>query len=227
MNALILPSVVMVTRLWNDSGKCSPLKHGVCSLMAFPGLQACVLSGGASERMGRDKALLPHPRGGVWLTALVDQLIAVPLPVLVVSRHGEHSRLLQGRPQVDVMVEPPPFGGPLRALAKVLHPGGGHPLLVAPVDMPMLSSAVLQQLIHAWQQDPHCAAVAHDGQRLQPLLGIYPSGVPFTPSLHQQLGEGNRRWLSWLAQIPYQSIRLPEPALRNVNAPCDLAALRA
>ena len=175
--------------------------------------------------MGRDKALLPHPHGGVWLTALVDQLIAVPLPVLVVSRHAEHRRLLQGRPQVDVMVESPPFAGPLRALAKVLQPEPGHPLLVTPVDMPALSSAVVLQLIHAWQRDPDCAAVADDGQRLQPLLGIYPSGAPFATALDLQLRQGERRWLSWLAQIPHQRVRLSATALRNVNAPSDLSAL--
>ncbi len=195
--------------------------------MALFGLRACVLSGGASARMGRDKALLPHAQGGVWLSALVDQLIAVPLPVLVVTRHAEHSRLLQGRPQVNVLLEPPPFGGPLQALAKVLSSDAGHPLLVTPVDMPGLSSAVLLQLIRAWQRDPQRAAVADDGQRLQPLLGIYPSGVPFKTSLELQLGQGQRRWLSWLAQIPYQRVCLPEPALKNMNAPCDLSALKA
>ena len=200
-------------------------KSGNPSLMPLSGLRACVLSGGASERMGRDKALLPHPHGGVWLTALVDQLIAVPLPVLVVSRHAEHRRLLQGRPHVDVMVESPPFAGPLRALAKVLQPEPGHPLLVTPVDMPALSSEVVLQLIHAWQRDPDCAAVADDGQRLQPLLGIYPSGAPFATALDLQLRQGERRWLSWLAQIPHQRVRLSATALRNVNAPSDLSAL--
>ena len=44
--------------------------------------------------MGRDKALLPHPSGGVWLTAMVDQLLPLGYPVQVLSRHAAHAELL-------------------------------------------------------------------------------------------------------------------------------------
>ena len=196
-------------------------------VMRSDGLTACVFSGGASERMGRDKALLSHPSGGLWLPTLVDHLRALQLPVLVVSRHQSHQALLHGRPQVQVMLESPPWQGPLRALERVLAVDSGYPLLVAPVDMPLLTPAVLQQLIDDWQTDPQRVAVADDGERLQPLLGIYPSGAPFQPLLRQQLQQGDRRWLRWLDRIPHQTVRLPAAALRNVNAPADLAALQA
>ena len=46
--------------------------------------------------MGRDKALIPHSRGGVWLTFLLDQLSDLALPVVVVSGHGEHAAYTHG-----------------------------------------------------------------------------------------------------------------------------------
>lgn len=188
-------------------------------------MRACVLSGGASSRMGRDKALLPHPSGGVWLSALVTQLRAMPLPVVVVSGHASHRSLLQHWPQVEVVPDALQPQGPLQALAEVLSPEPGRPLLVAPVDMPLLTSHGLQQLVDAWRQEPLCAAVADDGVRLQPLLGVYPSGDPFQPRLMAQLAQGNRRWMDWLGSIPHRPVRLPARQLCNLNAAADLAAL--
>ena len=167
-------------------------------------LRACVLSGGSSRRMGRDKALLPHPNGGVWLSELVNQLRALSLPVVVVSGHSSHQQLLHGRVGVDLLDEQPAGLGPLHALGQLVAAEPQQEAwLVVPVDMPLLSAAVLKRLIQVWELDPHQAAVAADGQRLQPLLGIYPSSDVFTASLRQQLSEGDRRWMHWLERIPY------------------------
>ena len=176
--------------------------------------------------MGTDKALLPHPRGGSWLTGLVDQLVALSLDVVVVTGHSAHAAQLLGKAAVSLVQEPPPWHGPLQALSHVLSPQPGHPLLVVPVDMPCLSTVVLRELISRWQSQPGLAAVAHDGHCCQPLLGIYPSGSPFHPSLVDQLARGEHRWQAWLQSIPHQLVRLPSPALLNANSPGELAALK-
>ena len=188
-------------------------------------LRACLFSGGESRRMGQDKALLPHPSGGVWLTALVDQVRLLGLPLQVVSRHQAHADQLADCPGVTVVQEPPPWQGPLQALGRVLPATPAEALLVLPVDMPRLSAAVLQQLITAWQQQPDQIAVAQDGQRLQPLLAVIPTGEPFQTRLAEQLARGERRWMAWLASVPHRPVQLPSGALLNANRPEDLAAL--
>ena len=72
---------------------------------------------------------------------------------------------------------------------------------------------------------PLLEAVAHDGQRLQPLLAVIPSGPPFRSFLDQQLQRGELRWMDWLSRVPHQTVLLPEEALVNANYPADLAAL--
>ena len=195
------------------------------ALSQFRTLRACILCGGQSRRMGSDKAQLLHPRGGVWLTALVDQLLSLSLPVMVLSGHPAHGRLVAGRLNVSFVEEDRPWQGPLQAFARVLAEGPGQPLFVLPVDMPCLTVAVLQRLLDAWATDSSCAAVAHDGTRCQPLLGIYPSGKPYQPALLAQLDQGDRRWQHWLNGVPHRLIALPAPALLNANRPQDLAGL--
>ena len=194
-------------------------------LSQFQSLRACILCGGQSRRMGSDKAQLVHPSGGVWLTALVDQLLSLSLPVMVLSGHPAHQQLVAGRLSVSFVQETWPGQGPLQALARVLAACPGQPLFVLPVDMPCLNAAVLQRLLNAWATDVTSAAVAHDGTRCQPLLGIYPSGKPYQPALLAQLARGDRRWQHWLNGVPHRCIALPAPALLNANRPEDVAEL--
>ena len=177
--------------------------------------------------MGEDKALLAHPDGGVWLTALIGQVQPLNRPIRVVTRHRAHAELLKDQPKLRVWQEPAPWAGPLQALARVLPVTSDQALLVMPVDMPRLSTPVLRQLIAAWQVQPDRVAVAHDGQRLQPLLAVIPSGSPFQSVLIEQVEAGRLRWIDWLRRVPHQTVPLPPAALLNANRPVDLAALLA
>ena len=103
-------------------------------------LQAVVLSGGASRRMGRDKALLPHAAGGTWLEHITDLLNSLDLPVLVLTIHPSHEQLLQTHQGVNVQRDATPGAGPLKAIAAVFPADQQQALLIAPVDMPELQA---------------------------------------------------------------------------------------
>ena len=196
------------------------------------GLRACLLSGGASRRMGTDKALLPHPAGATWLEFSLAQLAALPLPITLVSHHRAHHALALplrdglGHP-ITVLEEPPPREGPLLALERLMvhHPGQG--LLLSPVDMPWLESAALKALVAAATIPAASAAIhlAHDGRRLQPLLGVYPAH----PGLRRRLGAftaaGGRRLQEWLVGEAVVAVPLPPMGLRNANRPDDATGL--
>ena len=140
-------------------------------------LLGVVLAGGASRRMGADKALLTHPDGSSWLEAQVQLLRSVGLEVCVLTGHGRHHALLSSCEGVTVQAEPWQPAGPLWALSCVLHDRDDEALLTLPVDMPGLRSEALQQLIRCWRPQPSTALVADDGTRLQHLFGIYPCGA--------------------------------------------------
>ncbi|MEB3199869.1 MAG: molybdenum cofactor guanylyltransferase [Synechococcaceae cyanobacterium] len=230
-------------------------------------LRACLLSGGDSRRMGRDKALLPHPAGGSWLEHSLERLLELQLPVTLFSRHGAHlalaARLAElrrippaapggpptpgpgaSRPdssqdpgewlpgdgpgeqglslasgRLTVLVEPPPWEGPLLALQRLMERYPQQRLLLCPVDMPWLTPATLSALVEASERDPQQILLAHDGQRLQPLLGIYPAQALTRRHLAEAVRRGERRLQRWLQTQEVRALRLDPRALGNVNRP--------
>ncbi|MCP9809016.1 molybdenum cofactor guanylyltransferase [Cyanobium sp. HWJ4-Hawea] len=199
-------------------------------LLQLP-LRACLLSGGESRRMGRDKALLPHPEGGTWLERSLRLLAQLEMPITLLSRHSAHLELaeeialkLAPCSPVTVLVEPPPWEGPLLALHRLMQQHPDERLLLCPVDMPELTPAAMQNLLAA-ADDPAAAQtptrlhLAHDGERLQPLLGLYPSSAPIRSHLAAAVERGERRLQSWLATLPCQAVPLDAHAIRNVNWP--------
>jgi molybdopterin-guanine dinucleotide biosynthesis protein A len=184
--------------------------------------------------MGRDKALLPHPEGGCWLERTLGLLAELEMPITLLSRHHEHRAravALAARSglAIDAIEEPAPWEGPLRALERLmaLHPDSR--LLLCPVDLPHLTLEALQTLRAAALTTPDDAPqasgdllLAHDGERLQPLLGIYPSGAALRRDLTTCLAGGERRLQRWLARHPHRTVRLEAGALRNVNHPHEL-----
>ena len=178
--------------------------------------------------MGRDKALLSHPEGGSWLERTLRLLAQLNAPITLLSRHRAHLQLAEALQvelkargvALELIAEPPPWEGPLLALHRLMQQHPNEQLLLCPVDMPDLSLAALQALLAgAATGSPTRLQLAHDGELLQPLLGLYPSSAPIRAHLAAAVGRGERRLQSWLATLPYQTVPLDPRAIRNVNRP--------
>ena len=125
---------------------------------------AAVLAGGASRRMGRDKATMPV--GGVELAATVLAAAAqVAAPVVLVAPEGHPARRLAARAVAD------PGQGPLAALAAALEALDAAHVLVLAGDHPGLRVELLAHLVAL---APRGEAVAcRRGPRLEPLVAVY------------------------------------------------------
>jgi molybdopterin-guanine dinucleotide biosynthesis protein A len=183
--------------------------------------------------MGRDKALLPHPEGGCWLERTLRLLGELELPITLLSRHREHrvrAEALAARTGLVIAAieEPPPWEGPLRALERLMALHTDQRLLLCPVDLPHLTRAALDTLRAAADEADDVTGeglrgkasgllLAHDGERLQPLLGVYPSSAERHRDLAACLGRGERGLQRWLVRQPYRTVQLEAGVLRNVN----------
>lgn len=196
----------------------------------MPPLRACLLSGGASRRMGRDKALLPHPDGGSWLEHSLRLLAQLGAPISLLSRHRPHLKQAAALApdlavSLEALEEPAPWEGPLRALDRLMERYPGERLLLCPVDMPWLDLSSLWQLLEQADGAPQRIHVAHDGGRRQPLLGVYPADQPQRASLQAHLARGHRSLQGWLEAVGVQEVPLAAAPLRNANDPAAAAAL--
>jgi molybdopterin-guanine dinucleotide biosynthesis protein A len=195
-------------------------------------LRACLLSGGESRRMGRDKALLPHPAGGTWLERSLRLLASQGAPLTLLSRHPAHHRVAAALPAelagpLELLEEEPPWEGPLRALGRLMEAHPGEALLLCPVDMPCLTPAALEALVAAAEGAPGRLHAAHDGTRLQPLLAVVPADARHRRALAAALAAGERSLQRWMEAVGFETVPLPAAALRNANRPADLEDLPA
>lgn len=174
--------------------------------------------------MGSDKALLPHPEGGTWLERTLRLLATQRQPITLLSRWPEHGKLAQAMnlPALEIFSEPPPWEGPLLALHRLMERHPQERLLVCPVDMPQLQPVVLNGLVAAAAAEPRRVHVAHDGQRRQPLLGVYPSHAALVASLSSCVQRGERRLQAWLDTIPCSDVPFTANLLHNINRPEQL-----
>jgi molybdopterin-guanine dinucleotide biosynthesis protein A len=172
--------------------------------------------------MGRDKALLPHPQGGTWLEHSLQQLACLGTPLTLLSRWPVHiaraeAMATEFNTSLEAWLEPPPHEGPLLALHRLMERYPDQRLLLAPVDMPGLE----QHTLIALQQAAGCGRapihLAHDGERSQPLLGIYASAAAQRQSLAQAIACGERRLQRWLVTQHCTQVPLNAAAIRNVN----------
>lgn len=137
---------------------------------------ALLLAGGRSKRMGRDKALLPHPVSGLPLIAHQAALLR-SLPgcaELLLSAPADRAYPLTG-PLANARLVPDtaPDSGPLAGLAAGLAAATHPRLLVLAVDLPFLSADWLRLLLV--KASPSIgSAPQHANQSFEPLCAVYP-----------------------------------------------------
>jgi molybdenum cofactor guanylyltransferase len=125
-----------------------------------------VLAGGASRRMGRDKATLVV--GGVELASLALAAAArVADPVVLVAPEGHPARRLAAALVAD------PGRGPLAALAAALAALDADHVLVLAGDHPGLRVELLAHLVALAGRAEAEVVVCRRGPRLEPLVAVY------------------------------------------------------
>jgi molybdopterin-guanine dinucleotide biosynthesis protein A len=189
------------------------------------GVAGLLLTGGASRRMGTDKAMI-EVDGRRLVERAADALRAVADPVIEVGPGWSGLRAVR---------EDPPGGGPLAAVAAgaaaLRAAGYGGPVLVLAVDMPRVGADLLRLL--AGRPGPPTAVPRADGHP-QPLCARY--GPDALVAVDRLLAAGGRSLrgllealdtrggVGWVEEEEWG--RVAEPgALSDVDTPDDLRRL--
>lgn len=172
-----------------------------------------VLAGGRGRRMGgADKGLVRH--AGVPLAGYAAAVLAPWCDEVVVSANRNLTRY-QALADWVVADDHPGFAGPLAGIAAALAARPAPRWLVCPCDLTDLPGAVPGELLRALRLRPGIdVAVAHDTERLQPLVLAVRRHV--LRGIRQYLAAGGRSVHGWLEQIPVARVEL-SVALGNRN----------
>jgi len=142
-------------------------------------LSAVLLAGGESRRMGTDKATIVFIGKPLWQRQLQILRDLGPEKIFVSAR-----KLPSWLPSdIELLLDEPPFRGPLSGLTRALASTQTSHLAVLAVDMPFMTSKQMQVLCR--QAIRRCGVVPIIEGRFEPLAAIYPreSATHFSSAL--------------------------------------------
>jgi molybdopterin-guanine dinucleotide biosynthesis protein A len=159
-------------------------------------LAAALIAGGASKRMGRDKAMLPVMWRGrevpLWYRQLAVLKMLHPDELIISgpSRAGLPS-------SVAVLPDRQPGKGPLSGIAICLESINSDWLVALAVDLPFIGSKFLQQVLQ--QREASCGVVPVMRGRFEPLAAVYPKSASTIAS--KRLEHGDLKLQGFVAEL--------------------------
>ncbi len=177
-------------------------------------LVGVVLCGGASTRMGHDKANVAL--AGKPLALWVAEALAAA---------GAHPVVAQGGtppPPLMALPDSVPQSGPLAGLVDALERHGD--ILVCPTDVPTVPAELLAALATQAHFTGATVVLARSS-RLEPLIGCYTAAA--LPLLRCGLHAGARGPSEVLAESQVQTVEAGSADVLNVNTPADIATAEA
>jgi molybdopterin-guanine dinucleotide biosynthesis protein A len=171
-----------------------------------------VLAGGASRRMGTDKADL-HYDGQTFLERQIAKGRALGLTDILVS--GYRGAACSARIVKDRI----PGRGPLGGLEACLREAACTRCLVLSVDVPLVPEEELHRLIRAaLDQDAPAVILSHGGKE-EPLIGVYRSDL--ADEMEREITERKGSVFAFLRRIGYAvwESRAADPFFNNINDP--------
>jgi len=182
-----------------------------------------VLAGGRARRMGGEDKGLVMLNGRPMIEYVIRTLTAQTTTIVInANRNLERYRNF-GWPVVEDQVGD--FSGPLAGMASVMMQATTPYVLMVPCDSPLLPHDLAHRLYQEMAQADAEIAVAHDGERMQPVFVLLQRRI--LPSMQHYLEEGGRKIDSWYAAHRLVNVDFSDnpEAFININTPEECEAL--
>lgn len=186
-------------------------------------LSIVIQAGGASRRMGQDKALLPF-LGQPLITRVIQRLTGLADEVIINTNQQEAYRFLDLPVEPDVIPGRGALGGLYSALAIA-----GHPVVaVVACDMPFVNPDLLAAQKWILEEKGYDAVIPVTEQGTEPFHAVY-RRENCLPAIKAALDAGSWRVNSWFDHAEVYFLSQGEAskydplhlAFRNVNTPED------
>ncbi len=159
-------------------------------------ITAVILAGGRGRRMGGiDKGLVEFH--GRPLIEHVIEALAGQVRTLMINANRNLVRYQRfGFPVIADSLND--YQGPLAGFLAAMETAQTPYIVTVPCDGPLLADDLVERLVQAREREAAEIAVAHDGQRMQPVYALIP--VDLKQSLQRYLDGGDRKIDLWYAR---------------------------
>ncbi len=184
-------------------------------------LTVCIQAGGASSRMGEDKALKPF-LGRPLIQRVVERLSPIADEMVVTTNRPEDYQFLGLRLTPDLKPGRGALGGLYTAVASASHP------LVAVVacDMPFASPTLLEAASRLMVQEEADVVIAKSDEGYEPIHAVYRRATCL-PAIESAIDADQWKVIAWFPQVKVRVLTSDEVkafdpdglAFWNVNTP--------
>jgi len=180
---------------------------------------AVILAGGRGRRMGGlDKGLVnleERPLIAHVLNAIAPQAGSV---LINANRNAEKYQEFGYQIVSDTLDD---YQGPLAGFASAMAAASTPYIVTLPCDGPLVPTDYVQRMINAMEMSENEIAVAHDGDRMQPVYALLPVGL--MSDLEAFLAQGDRKIDLWYSRhhVALADFSDCPNAFRNINTPED------
>ena len=176
-----------------------------------------ILAGGRGRRMGGSDKGLVDLAGRRLVEYVLDGLAPQVGAILINANRNQEIYERYGYPLVDDALDG--YQGPLAGFAAAMAAAHTPWILTVPCDGPRVPGQLLARLANALTRGQADLAVAHDGERLQPVHALLP--VALAGSLTDFLAAGERKIDLWYARHRMTTADFSDcpGSFRNVNTP--------
>ncbi|MES9871796.1 MAG: molybdenum cofactor guanylyltransferase MobA [Candidatus Sedimenticola sp. 6PFRAG7] len=176
-----------------------------------------ILAGGQARRMGgQDKGLIAL--AGRPMIEYVIQALSPQVDKLLINANRSQAKYMEyGYPVFEDSVAD--YAGPLAGIAAAIEQADTELVMTVPCDGPWLPDDLAQRLAEGMDQADADICVAHDGDRKQPVFGLFHRRV--VTSINEYLKSGERKLQLWLGsqKLAIADFSDHPDAFINVNTP--------
>lgn len=182
-----------------------------------------VLAGGQARRMGGIDKGLVELAGRPLIEWVLEVLSPQTGQLLINANRSQSEYAAYGYPVIADTIEG--YCGPLAGIAAGLTAADTDYIVTCPCDSPLVPRDLVARLHDQMQKERSDLAVAHNGERLQPVFALLPRDL--LPSLEAYLQEGGRKIDRWYEQNKMSVVDFSDrpEAFLNINTPEDVTAL--
>lgn len=185
---------------------------------------ALILAGGMGKRMGgQDKGQLEF-HGQPLIEFVLEAIRPQVKTILINANRHQQEYARYGYPVVSDLLKD--YQGPLAGFVVGLNASATPYVVTLPCDGPLVAPDLLARLLTAIDRDGADIAVAHDGERLQPVYALLPTRL--LPDLENYLAGGDRKIDRWYAQhhMALADFSDTPQMFMNINTPDDRRRLQ-